>query len=69
MEMYRNLLMNDRIKFFALVMKHYEEKNGKDNAEDLAKTIDFESQLLSGNQFHIGTQGHRKVEVVQPVEA
>ena len=69
MEMYRNLLMNDRIKFFALVMKHYEEKNGKDNAEDLAKTIDFESQLLSGNQFHIGTQSHRKVEVVHPVEA
>lgn len=49
MEMYRSLLQHDRIKFFALVLKSHEEKNAK--GKNSGPSIDFESQLLSGNLF------------------
>lgn len=62
MEMYQSLLKNDRIKFFALVLKNHEEKNAK--VKGVGASIDFESQLLSGNAFQIGTQ--KKPEQQQP---
>ena len=40
MEMYRKILKNDQIKFFALVIKTNEEKSEKKNP---AGQIDFES--------------------------
>jgi hypothetical protein len=49
MDMYRSLLQNDRIKFFALVLKNHEEKNAKGKSADTS--IDFESQIFSGNNF------------------
>lgn len=61
MDMYRSLLKNDRIKFFALVLKNHEEKNAK---KGVGSSIEFESQLLSGNVFQIGTQ--KKPEPQQP---
>ena len=44
MEMYRNLLQKDKMKFFALVLKNYEEKTTKPDTDSI--TVDFESQLL-----------------------
>jgi len=45
MEMYRAFLLKDKIKFFALVLKFYEEKTTKSGSEPM--TIEFESQLLN----------------------
>lgn len=64
MDMYRSLLQKDRIKFFALVIKHYEEKT---NSTDESCSIDFESQLLSThftkNRVHFADKPiHKPVE-------
>lgn len=66
MDMYRGLLQRDRIKFFALVLKSHEEKNAK--AKGVGPSIDFESQLLSGNSFQIASVAPQKKPEPQNTE-
>lgn len=58
MEMYKDLLERDLVKFYVLVLKTLEEKGTSQ-----AAALEFESQLLSGNTFQIGkTQKNKKAE-------
>lgn len=67
MDMYRNLLQKDRVKFFALVLKNHEEKNAKGKNPD--NSIDFESQIFSANNFQIRPQKKSETQYTERKQA